>query len=225
MPVNLSILYSKIHYTFQNESFVLSALTHRSKGSDNNERLEFLGDSILSFVIARSLYVTYPSSPEGELSRLRSFLVKGETLAEIARELELGQHLRLGQGEMRSGGFRRESILADCFEALIAAVYLDSDITTCQSVVENIFTARLTDKAISIQSKDPKTQLQELLQAKKLSLPVYTLVSVEGEQHQQRFIIECSVEKLGMKSTGVGDSRRKAEKEAAIELLNELCVK
>lgn len=222
MSIDPSVLYERIGYHFKSKDRFLNALTHRSKSSDNNERLEFLGDSILSFVIARALFDTYPNAPEGELSRLRSHLVKGETLAEIARELDLGQHIRLGQGEQRSGGARRDSILADCFEALIAAIYLDSNIETCQIVVADIYRDRLVDKQLRHESKDPKTELQEILQAKKLPLPLYSLLKVEGEQHQQHFTVECLVETLDMRSEGQGESRRKAEKEAAIALLKVL---
>lgn len=222
MPTDFDSLYEGIQYTFKNKKHLLNALTHRSKGSENNERLEFLGDSILNFIIARALFDTYPDAPEGELSRLRSYLVKGETLAEIARELELGRYLLLGQGELRSGGNRRESILADCFEALLAAIYLDADMDKCTQVVKRIYKHRLMDKRLSTQSKDPKTQLQEYIQGKKLPLPVYTLIKVEGEQHKQHFTVECEVESLKIKSVGHGESRRKAEKEAAIALIQKI---
>lgn len=222
MPTDFASLYERIQYSFKSERVLLNALTHRSKGSKNNERLEFLGDSILSFVIADALCEMHPEAPEGELSRLRSYLVKGETLAEIARELDLGKHLRLGQGERRSGGSKRDSILADCFEALIAAIYLDADIDTCKTVLVGIYQDRLRDKRLRTQSKDPKTELQEYLQGKKLPLPVYSLVKVEGEQHQQRFTIECVVDSLDVKSEGYGESRRKAEKEAAVSILQKL---
>lgn len=222
MPADFAELYKRLYYTFQNKDYLVNAMTHRSKGSNNNERLEFLGDSILNFLIADALYESYPEAPEGELSRLRSYLVKGETLAEIARELDLGQYLRLGQGELRSGGFRRESILADCFEALIAAIYLDADMLQCKAVLNRIYKDRLSDKSLRSHSKDPKTELQEYLQGKKLPLPVYSLSKVEGEQHQQKFTVECHVEPLNLKSIGYGESRRKAEKEAAIALIKQL---
>lgn len=222
MSADFDELYKRLNYTFKQKTYLVNALTHRSRGSQNNERLEFLGDSILNFIIADALCDAYPDAPEGELSRLRSYLVKGETLANIARELDLGQYLRLGQGELRSGGFRRESILADCFEALIAAIYLDANIEQCQAVVKQIYKDRLLDKSLHTHSKDPKTQLQEYLQGKKLPLPVYHLVKVEGEQHKQRFTVECHVESLKLTSCGQGESRRKAEKEAAIALIQQL---
>ncbi len=219
MESDLNRLYKVIDYTFNDVSLVKQALTHRSKGADNNERLEFLGDSILNFVIANELFRLYPSLTEGELSRLRAILVKGETLAEIAKEIKLGNFVLLGQGELKSGGFRRESILADAFEALIAAIYLDKDLSQATAFIIAKFDSRLRDKALHECTKDPKTQLQEWLQSHKHPLPVYELVDAKGEQHNQTFYIECQVEGFDIRVTGIGSNRRKAEKDAAIKFL------
>ncbi len=222
MANDLKRLYQIIQYEFNDERLVKNALTHRSKALNNNERLEFLGDSILSFVISGALFDIYPDATEGELSRLRAALVKGETLAIIAKDMELGQYLLLGQGEMKSGGYRRSSILADCFEALIAAIFLDSDIHEAKRFILFVFKDRLSDKTLIDSTKDSKTRLQEYLQSKKLPLPQYALIDAQGEQHSQTFYIECSVEKLNIKVVGTGSSRRKAEKDAALKFLNEL---
>lgn len=211
-----------IKYTFTDKNLLTAALTHRSFAMNNNERLEFLGDSILSVVIAEALYHSYPSATEGELSRLRALFVKGETLAEIAKELNLGEYLILGQGEMKSGGFRRESILADCFEALIAAIFLDSSMTEAKTFILNRYHSRLTDKTLMERTKDPKTELQEWLQAKKHPLPIYELVETTGEQHNQEFVISCQVPSLKLMAMGRGSNRRKAEKEAASNLLRKV---
>ncbi len=216
---DLAALYRRLGYVFEDEGLVVNALTHRSKAKKNNERLEFLGDSILSFIISRELYTRYPDASEGELSAIRANLVKGESLTMIARELELGSYLLLGQGEMRSGGHHRDSILADCFEALLAAVFLDADMPTCYQVVTTIYQDRLSDKNLLYNLKDPKTRLQELLQANKLALPRYELTEVSGEQHQQVFTIKCHIKALKQSASGKGNSRRKAEKEAASNML------
>ena len=165
---NYKILYSKLNYTFKNVSLLQHALTHRSVGACNNERLEFLGDSILNMVIANALFHKFPEASEGDLSRIRASLVKGDILADIANDLKLGDYLRLGQGELKSGGFRRASILADTVEAIFAAIYLDSDLTTCQTIILHVYNSRLKDLAITDRIKDPKTELQEYVQRKNM---------------------------------------------------------
>ncbi len=220
--INLQPLYQLIGYQFQDKRLILNALTHRSRGAKNNERLEFLGDSVLNFVIAEALYQRYPESLEGDLSRLRACLVKGETLSEVARELSLGDYVQLGQGELKSGGFRRASILADCLEAMIAAVLLDSDFEACKQVILTVFAKRLVGDINFESLKDPKTQLQERLQSKNINLPEYRLIQVSGEQHNQIFEILCVVKSLDLKSVGKGTTRRKAEKNAAQQMLTHL---
>ncbi len=216
---DLRSLSKTIGYIFSDEALLLQALTHRSFSNKNNERLEFLGDSIINFVIADVLYRLYPDAKEGALSRLRAILVKGETLAELAKEFELGQYLRLGSGELKSGGFRRPSILADAVEAIIGGMYLDSDMETVKSIVSKWFAKRVENAIELHDTKDAKTRLQEYLQARKLPLPIYTLIKTEGEHHQQTFYIDCSVVGLELISSGDGDSRRRAEQVAAEEFL------
>ncbi len=222
MQNNFQRLLKKIDYTFSNEIFLKQALTHCSAGAVNNERLEFLGDSILSFVITKALYEKFPEQSEGVLSRLRAHLVKGDTLAEIALELDLGDYLSLGQGELKSGGFRRSSILADALEALFAAILLDGGIEASKHVVLHLYRLRLEDPALNNNLKDAKTQLQEYLQAKKLPLPLYHLISTDGAEHDQIFHVVCEVRELSLKTTGLGDTRRKAEQFAATALLSTL---
>ncbi|WP_372833714.1 ribonuclease III [Pontibacterium sp.] len=212
----------KLGYDFNDPSLCELALTHRSCGKRNNERLEFLGDSILNFVIAEDLYERFPQAREGELSRLRAGQVKGETLAEIARELGFGDYLRLGSGELKSGGFRRDSILADSVEAVIGAIYLDSDMDTVRGFILGWYKARLEQINLKKSQKDSKTRLQEFLQSRRIALPQYELIKVEGEAHDQTFYILCHVEMLEQPTKGIGSSRRQAEQEAAraaIELL------
>lgn len=217
--INLHPLFKLIDYEFKDRKNILNALTHRSVGANNNERLEFLGDSVLNFVIAEALFHRYPSSLEGDLSRLRAYLVKGERLAEIARELSLGDYVQLGQGELRSGGFRRDSILADCVEAMLAAVLLDAGFDACKHVILTIYNARLNTPINFESLKDPKTQLQEKLQSRNINLPDYQVIKVSGEQHNQMFEILCTVKSLNIKSKGTGTTRRKAEKDSALKLL------
>lgn len=217
---NLDRLCRRLGYEFANSELLKQALTHCSAGNKNNERFEFLGDSILSFVIANALFERFPEESEGELSRLRSFLVKGETLAEIALELQLGDYLYLGQGELKSGGFRRASILADALEAVIAAVFFDGGMVAGQALILRLYATRLEDKNVLQNNiKDPKTQLQEFLQAEKYPLPEYVLLKMEGEEHKQIFYISCSVKGVDKITEGVGDNRRKAEQQAAKLLL------
>ncbi|KTD07018.1 ribonuclease III [Legionella jamestowniensis] len=219
---DLERLYRRLGYRFKNSALLKQALTHCSAGSPNNERYEFLGDSILSFVIAHALFIEFPEQTEGQLSRLRAFLVKGETLAEIATEIGLGDYLFLGQGELKSGGFRRASILADALEAVIAAVFLDGGVEASKDLVIHLYRSRLEDETLHDNLKDAKTQLQEYLQAHKKPLPEYSLLKVEGEEHEQVFYVNCKVSGIKMPTVGHGSNRRKAEQDAARQLLHEL---
>lgn len=219
---DLARLQRRLGYEFSDLTHLQLALTHRSFGSQNNERLEFLGDSLLNMVIAERLYQIFPSAREGQLSRLRARLVKGVTLAEIAREFELGEYLSLGSGELKSGGFRRESILADTVESIIGAIYIDSGFDRCQERVLDWFDQRLQQLSLQDTQKDPKTRLQEYLQSRQHPLPQYEVASVEGEAHAQLFRVECAVPGLETKTIGNGGSRRLAEQQAAREALKAL---
>ncbi len=221
-PIVLNKLQRKLGYTFQQQELLLQALTHRSASSKHNERLEFLGDSILSFVIADALYHQFPRVDEGDMSRMRATLVRGNTLAEIAREFDIGECLRLGPGELKSGGFRRESILADTVEALIGGIFLDSDIKNVQQIILNWYQSRLEEISPGDKQKDPKTRLQEFLQGRHLPLPSYLVVQVKGEAHDQEFTIHCQVSGLSEPVVGIGSSRRKAEQVAAEQALIQL---
>ncbi|MCW8196462.1 ribonuclease III [Proteobacteria bacterium 005FR1] len=216
-------LMRRLGYEFRDQALFELALTHRSRGAVNNERLEFLGDSLLNTIVAEALFHRFPKAREGELSRLRSQLVKGETLAGIGRELELGECLSLGEGELKSGGFRRASILADAVEALIAAIYLDSgDLETCRHYVMRWYGSRLDTVSLGKTSKDPKTTLQEFLQARGEPLPEYELSEVSGEAHAQTFTISCRVSLLPEPVVTSGNNRRQAEKKAAALALERL---
>jgi ribonuclease-3 len=215
-------LSRKIGYEFSDITIFDKALTHRSAGGVNNERMEFLGDSILGFIIADVLYAKLGRANEGDMSRLRSNLVKGETLAEIAKGINLGKYLRLGPGEYRSGGHSRTSILADGLEAVIAAVYLDGGLDSARNVITKLYQDRIENITTKNNLKDPKTRLQEHLQARHLNLPTYTVLEVTGEQHNQHFIIKCDVGDLSLQTIADGPSRRKAEQQAAEQILNEL---
>ncbi len=204
-----------IHYTFNDPSFMIMALTHRSFSAQHNERLEFLGDSVLSFLIANELYKRFPRIDEGDLSRLRAQLVKESSLSTIATSMGLGDFIRLGEGELKSAGWRRPSILADTFESMIGAIYLDGGIEPTHQFVLRFFETQLNEIDPKLIHKDPKTLLQELLQSKKSDLPIYNVVSIEGEAHNQTFTIECHIKKSNIKTQGVGNSRRIAEQEAA----------
>ena len=204
-----------IHYTFHDPSLMIMALTHRSFSSQHNERLEFLGDSVLSFLIANELYKRFPRIDEGDLSRLRAQLVKESSLSHIALSIGLGDFIRLGEGELKSAGWRRPSILADTFESIIGAIYLDGGIESAQQFVLRFFDMQLNEIDPTLIQKDAKTLLQELLQSKKSDLPIYTVVSIEGEAHSQTFTMECLIKKSNIKTQGVGNSRRIAEQEAA----------
>ncbi len=215
-------LQDALGYRCGDPSLLDAALTHRSAGGPNNERLEFLGDAVLNCVVARLVYREYPSAPEGELSRFRASLVSGESLAVIAAELGLGDHLKMGSGELKSGGFRRKSILADGFEALLGAIYLDGGFDAVAQVIERQFLPRLDRLPTAAELKDPKTRLQEALQARSLPLPVYAVESISGEAHNQHFLVSCRAELLGLRAEGEGASRRGAEQEAALKVLEQL---
>lgn len=211
-------------YEFCDPAWLELALTHRSvSGARNNERLEFLGDSILNFLTADALYDRFPQENEGRLSRLRALLVKQDTLAGVARDLALGEHLRLGAGELKSGGFRRESILADTVEAVLGAIYRDSgSIEVCRERLLAWFGSRLELVGLETVLKDSKSRLQEYLQGRRQVLPVYTVVSVAGEAHNQFFQVTCDVPGLSAPARGNGPSRRHAEQEAAAAALRQL---
>ena len=200
----------------------MRALTHRSYGRDHNERLEFLGDSLLNAIIAEDLFKRFPDQAEGQLSRMRASLVKGDTLADMAREFDVGDCLLLGEGELKSGGFRRSSLLADALEAIIAGIYLDSDFNTCRNCVLRWFESRLEKVSLASAKKDPKSELQELLQGKGLPLPEYDIKTVQGAAHAQIFTVVCRVALLDDAVTTQGASRRGAEKAAAAEVLKRL---
>ena len=212
---NYQQLCNKLGYTFKQTANLELALTHRSFKKKHNERLEYLGDAVLGLVIADELFRRFPKQPEGKLTRMRSTLVKGDTLALIAKEFELGDFLFLGSGELKSGGFRRSSILADAVEAIIGAIYLESGLQVCQPLILNWFKSRLDGLDPEAHPKDAKTRLQEHLQGNNLPLPVYTVVKIEGKDHDQNFTVECQVSSLRKPIVGRGSSRRKAEQNAA----------
>lgn len=208
-----------LDYRFKNPVLRRTALTHRSYSADHNERLEFLGDSLLNCIIAEALYIQYPQAAEGELSRLRARFVKEETLADIARQMQLGTELKLGVGELRSGGADRDSLLADAFEALIAAIFLDSDILQCKHYVLQCFEAKFHDKTLLNNTKDAKTQLQEYLQLNRKSLPIYEIIAADGKHHEQQFTIRCRVPGFTHETFATSSNRRKAEQIAAQDFL------
>jgi len=208
-------LQRRLGHKFVDSSLLTLALTHRSAGGRNNERLEFLGDSVVNHIVAEALYQRFPEAHEGDLSRLRAVLVKGDTLAELARELELGECLTLGPGERKSGGHRRGSILADAVEALAGAILLDSDLENCRRCVLSWFGTRLEALTLEGVSKDAKTRLQEFLQGCGQPLPEYELLGVLGDDHNQRFHVACRIARPALMVEGSGPSRRKAEQAAA----------
>ena len=208
-------LCKQLQITFNDNALLLQALTHRSADPKNNERLEYLGDAILSFVIAEELFNRFPQVKEGKLSRLRASLVKGETLAEIARELKLGDVLILGPGELKSGGFRRESILADTMEAILGALYLDCGLNDTRELILRLFNERLENIDVTETVKDPKTRLQELLQSRKQPLPIYGVKELKTDNKQPIFEASCQVTLLDKVVYAQGSSHRKAEKKAA----------
>ncbi|TDY02983.1 ribonuclease III [Thiohalophilus thiocyanatoxydans] len=215
-------LCRQLGYEFKQPELLDIALTHRSYGSRNNERMEFLGDAVLGYLVSAELYRRFPQASEGALSRLRASLVKGETLASIATELELGDYMSLGSGELKSGGHRRRSILADAFEAIIGAVYLDSGMDNASRLVQRFFDDRFSRVDPDTLEKDPKTRLQEYLQARGNELPDYQVVATEGKAHEQRFRVECKIGTFDATVVGEGTSRRKAEQAAAEKMLQAL---
>jgi ribonuclease-3 len=217
--ITLNRLSKRIGYTFTQPELLIQALTHRSAKGQHNERLEFLGDSILGFVIAEALFEQFPKHHEGDLTRMRSSLVKGVTLAEIGRDFNLGEHLILGPGELKSGGHRRESILEDAIEAIIGAVYLDSNIVQCKQLILSWFAQRLSSIKPGNEQKDPKTRLQEYLQGRKIPLPVYDVIDTSGQSHNQSFTVSCITEVVNTEVIAKGTSRRKAEQAAAQQVL------
>lgn len=217
-----SWLEKTLHYRFHDVGLFVQALTHRSATGRNNERLEFLGDAVLDFVISDSLFKLRPDADEGDLSKLRASLVKDTSLAGIAVDIGLGEHLILGSGERKTGGHRRESILADALEAIFGAVYLDSGFDAAKDLIDRVFEQRLDDLPDAEDLRDPKTRLQEWLQARKLSLPIYDLVSVTGKDHRQKFVVSCTVNELSQTTEGDSTSRRKAEQRAASAMLGML---
>jgi len=212
-------LSKKLGYTFKQPKLLIQALTHRSAKGEHNERLEFLGDSILGFVIAQTLFEMFPKQNEGDLTRMRSSLVKGVTLAEVGRAFNLGEYLILGPGELKSGGHRRESILEDAIEAIIGAVFLDSDINTCKKLILIWFEKRLAVIKPGNEQKDPKTRLQEYLQGRKIALPSYEVTDIKGQSHNQEFTVRCSTSVIDKEVVAKGTSRRKAEQAAAQQVL------
>jgi ribonuclease-3 len=206
---------TRLGYEFEHPELLRQALTHRSHSAPHNERLEFLGDGVLNCVIAALLYERFPNLPEGHLSRLRANLVNQECLGRIALSLDLGGELRLGEGELKSGGFRRPSILADALEAVTGAIFLDGGYETTTAVLTRIFDPLLSELDPNTLGKDPKTLLQEVLQGRRLALPQYNVVSVQGEAHEQQFHVECVIPGLEIRTTGSGPSRRSAEQSAA----------
>lgn len=215
MSITLDRLQAQLDYDFSDPVPATLALTHRSASRRNNERLEFLGDALLDFVVAEMLYRRYPDASEGDLSRQRAAVVNKSALAKVGRGLDLGELLRLGTGESRSGGRQRDSILADTVEALIAAVYLDGGLEPCRAVVEHLLGALVASPKLAESGKDFKTRLQELMQSRGLPLPQYLVVDITGEAHEQTFFVECSVESLAESARGSGASKRLAEQEAA----------
>ena len=211
-----------LDYRFKDEGLLEQALTHRSAAKKHNERLEFLGDAVLGMVIADALFARFPSVPEGKLTRMRSTLVKGDTLAEMAKEAGVGELLKLGQGELKSGGHRRSSILADAVEAILGAIYLDAGIDTVSKVILSLWSARIDRLDPNEHPKDSKTRLQEYLQSLREPLPVYEVVGISGKDHAQTFEVSCTVAQLEKPVFGTGNSRRKAEQQAAKETLEKL---
>jgi len=222
MQKSLDTLQQNLNYRFSDLNLARQALTHRSANKLNNERLEFLGDSLLGFLVAEILFESNPDAKEGELSRMRASLVNKQTLARIARQMELGDFLQLGTGELKTGGKQRDSILADALEAIIAAIYLDGGIVPCRE-----FVRRCSDQSSGVQDsssrqKDGKTRLQEFMQARGLELPIYRVIDIKGEAHAQTFYVECTLAVAGKAQLGVGRSKRIAEQEAAMKALDGL---
>jgi ribonuclease-3 len=221
MSADLVQLQTTLAYQFKNSQLLKQALTHRSFGADNNERLEFLGDALLDLIVGESLFNQHPGADEGNLSRLRSSIVNKSALAGIGREWNLGEHMLLGAGELKSGGRSRDSILADTVEAVVAAVYLDGGLSACRKLVD-VWTLEFVRNPEARQTKDAKTRLQEKMQASGYGLPDYQVLAIEGEAHAQSFLVECRVEGLERVHRGRGRSKRAAEQQAALETLKSL---
>ena len=213
--MDLKLLCNRLGYNFKQLALLRQALTHRSYGVPHNERLEFLGDSVLSLAISTKLFQDFPQLSEGELSRSRAHFVREQTLHGIAQSLDLGKYLLLGEGELKSGGAQRPSILADALEAIMGAVYLDNGFAEAEHVIHNLYQPLLAQLDPRHVGKDPKTQLQEFLQAKRIPLPQYVIVKTTGEAHEQRFRVECRIPDLSITTHGEGTSKRNAEQEAA----------
>jgi len=220
--MSLERLQKQLGYEFQQPALLKQALTHRSYASNNNERLEFLGDGVLNFIVAHQLYQRFQKLPEGDLSRLRAQLVKEATLFEIALTLKIGELLNLGEGELKSAGWRRPSILSDALEAIIGATYLDSGFDAAEALVCKLYEERLENIDPKSIDKDAKSKLQEYLQSKKMDLADYSIISIEGEAHAQTFKVSCSINKLKITTQGEGTSRRNAEQQAAELALEEI---
>jgi ribonuclease III len=218
----LSWLADTLDYQFNDPQLFEQSLTHRSSPGASNERLEFLGDAVLDFVVSELVYLALPDADEGDLSRLRASLVKDTSLAELAAALGLGEFLILGSGERKSGGHRRESILADALEALFGAVFLDAGFDASKKIIQKAFGDRLLNLPDPRGLRDPKTRLQEWLQARQLGLPDYSLLKVSGEAHRQKFEVRCAVDEKQHETTGTGSSRRNAEQQSAERMLNVL---
>ena len=214
-------LRERLGCSLADSGLLLRALTHRSYGPDHNERLEYLGDAVLTFVVAELLFQAHPEASEGELSRYRASLVSGDALAGIALELGLGDYLRLGEGELKSGGQRRASILADALEALVGALYLDQGLEAARALAARLFDRQLAALRQSAELKDAKTRLQEWVQGRGLGLPAYSVLEVSGEPHEQRFRVRCDVVELAVAAEAEGSSRRRAEQEAALRVLED----
>ncbi len=210
-------LVDRLGHEFQRPELLAQALTHRSHGAIHNERLEFVGDAVLNCVVAAALFERFPAIPEGELSRVRASLVNRDTLARLARGLALSNEIRLGEGEVRSGGGERPSILADALEALFGAVFVDAGFDAARTVIEHIYAAEFIDLDPAALGKDPKTRLQEWLQARHIAVPEYAVMAISGEAHAQVFTIECRIPLLAVAATGSGSSRRAAEQAAAAQ--------
>jgi len=218
-------LQKRLRYSFSDPRLLTQAVTHRSFSADHNERLEFLGDSVLNLAVANLLYERLSDLPEGDLSRVRANLVKQGTLHGLALDLGLAESLRLGEGELRSGGQKRPSILADALEALLGAVYLDAGYGEAEALVRRLFAAVEINPSMQAAAKDPKTELQEWLQGRKMRVPVYRVVGTMGAAHQQTFDVECEITELGVSQRGIGGSRRAGEQAAAAAMLENLRAK
>lgn len=209
-------------HVFKNKNYLTTALTHRSASNNNNERLEYLGDALLGFIIAEALYRQFPGASEGELTRLRATLVKGETLARLARQLQLGDYIKLGSGELKSGGWRRQSILSNTMEAIIGAIYLDAGMESCRECVLSLYRELLKQTSLDNLVKDPKTRLQEYLQSQQQKLPDYKIIAEKGEAHARVFTVQCKIEHLDITVEAEGRTKRNAEQAAAQLILKQL---